>query len=130
MNWFNVLNYLVFNWYKKRDNMPVLYTVLFSSTLICFNVFILIGVACFLFNTPLPGTKIYWLLSVLIIIGINYLVLFKNKKYEKYFKEIDSKKEGKLFKRYKQYSYIYIITTIVLLLLVLIIADIRFDGHL
>lgn len=83
----------------------------------------------FVFYLPKDSNyKAYVLVLIAILSLLNYLVLYRNKYYEKVFADFD-KHEAK-YERWNKSVKAYIILSIAVLLSVLILADLRNHGRI
>lgn len=129
MTWYYYLHYRIYKFYqRKKDSMPQLFSLLAPSALVGLNI---LSVA-FTLGFFYPDFGIFFNKHVcvaifLILVLINYLVLYRGKYYEEIFADFDKYQDR--YNSWKNSVPIYIISSIVLLLVVLAIADYRHDGH-
>ena len=129
MTWYFYLNYRIYNFYQKRDDIPVFYAFLVTSTLATLNLITFVGMTGFFlpFFKQLTNVKLV-LISYALIALINYLIVYKKSFYEEVFNEFD--RQPLKLKSWDKSVKLYIGTSIGLLLLVLIIADMKNQGYL
>jgi Mn2+/Fe2+ NRAMP family transporter len=127
MEWYFYLHYKIYAFYvKKKDSTPCWYSASATALLIYFNIFCIFGIIGF-FGEFLDMIKYVGKYEILILpfslLVINYLILYRKKKYIEVFdyfrKNIDS------YKKWDKSVKIYIIGSIIIFLLVLIFADLR-----
>jgi uncharacterized membrane-anchored protein len=88
MNAFYYLNYFIYRFYERRDADPFIYSLNGSSLLVLLNLMtIYYGLTHFFLKQEVRLGLIV-VLVLLILIGVNYLILYKGNKYEKVFAEI------------------------------------------
>ena len=131
MNWYFYLNYFIFRYFDKkwgkRDN-PVLTALFTTSLLVHLNIFTILGgywLVTDFWTTPglHPHYKPIIIAWLAFLVLINYLLLYRKKKYVKVFDEF--KKNNDKYKHWNLSVKLYIILSIALCLIVLIIADWR-----
>jgi hypothetical protein len=129
MNWYYYLNFRIYKFYEKKDNIPGFYSFLVTSTLMCLNVISIIAIIGFeLASFRQFMKKQNALLLFIFMGGLNYFLLYKGNYYKDVFNEFDLHSS-----RYKNWTLgvkLYLIISICLLLSVLIIADLRNHGRL
>jgi hypothetical protein len=125
---FYFLNYVIHDWYKKRDEDPVIYSILATTMLLFFNLSSVVYWVSICFSLQQPLTKHYAIYSYGVLVALSYVLLYHRSRYRQIFADLDLKKRYIL--RYYQYVRLYIIITIVSFLSALVAADIRVDGHL
>ncbi len=124
MNWYYYLNFRIYRFYKKRDNIPGFYSFLVTSSLMCLNVISIIAIIGFEWGSLRRFmNKENALLLFLFAGGVNYFLLYNGNRYRDVFDEFDLHSS-----RYKNWTLgvkLYLIISICLLLGVLVIADLR-----
>jgi hypothetical protein len=128
MNVFYFLNYVIYEWYKKRDNIPLFYAMAAANLLIYFNIFSIIYWLSIFLNFEPPFTKVYAISFFIAQSILSYFLLYHNSRYKIIFAHFDE--QGEKNRICKKYVFAYLILTIVFLLSTLVAADIRVDGHL
>jgi len=129
MNWYYYLNFRIYKFYEKKDNIPGFYSFLVTSTLMCLNVISIIAIIGFeLASFRQFMKKGNALLLFIFMGGLNYFLLYKGNYYKDVFNEFDLHSS-----RYKNWALgvkLYLIISICLLLSVLVIADLLNHGSL
>jgi hypothetical protein len=130
MNLYFYLNYKVYKYYlKKRDSTPVAYSFMVPVMLVYFNLFSIFTVTSFFFkDIKAFATKLNVLLVFTLLSIINYLLLYKNKRYEDVFNDFDI-----LPIDYKVWNFrvkAYIISSVVIMLIILVVADQINQGNI
>ena len=128
MKAFYFLNYVVYAWYEKRDNLPMMFAISVPVVLMGFNILSITYLLSIIFNFSLPFTKVNVMIMLIALTMFSYVVLYRKKRYIEIFGEY--KKKQAHLRRHRRYARLYIIASILFLLVTLVIADIRFDGHL
>src|SRR5690349_5178021 len=110
MTWYNYLNYRIYNYYRRKDSMPVFFSFLATTTLVTLNIFSIGGLAGFLFESVhrlIVSVNKYWMLVLYASIALtNYLVLYRGN-YEDIFTSIDRNRD--LYRRWDRSITLYII---------------------
>ncbi|MEO8886664.1 MAG: hypothetical protein ABI367_11415 [Mucilaginibacter sp.] len=113
----------------KRDNTPVFYAFLVTVVLFYLNLFTLVAGVSFIWKDLKKLGTAFNVITVMCVLALlNYLILYKGKKYEDIFNEFEIDSLG-----YKDWDFsikIYIIVSITLCLIALIIADRINQGKL
>jgi len=131
MKWYFYLNYFIYRFYDKkwgkRDN-PVFTAFFAPIVLVNLNIFTIFVLNNFI-NDFWTKPKLHphykgIIIAFFVFLGIiNYLLLYRKKKYVKIFDEF--KKNNDKYKHWNLSVKLYIISSIALFLIVLIIADWR-----
>ena len=128
MKWHFYLNYCIYRFYvNRKDDIPVYSALLVSVTLISLNAVTIRGIYWFIYDfwtiphTSHSNIKVIAFMSFLGL--INYLLLYRKKKYEDVFEEF--RRNYDKYKKLDKSVKLYIILTIVTTILVLVIADVR-----
>ncbi|PWG77957.1 hypothetical protein DDR33_24815 [Pararcticibacter amylolyticus] len=132
MRWYYYLNFRVYKFYqKKKDSIPVFYAFLVTSTLLCLNVFILLGGLGLFMPLFQQLVNLKVMLTTYALIGfLNYLFLYRAHLYEEVFGEFEHDAVRYNMRSWDISVKLYIIVSISLFLLLLVIADLKNHGHL
>jgi MFS superfamily sulfate permease-like transporter len=131
MKWYYYLNYFIYRFYDKkwgnRDN-PMFRALTIPTLLVYLNAFTIWMIYEFITDFwTIPKTYPHYkivIVAIFIFLGIvNYLILYRKKKYVKVFDEF--KKNNDNYKHWNLSVKLYIILSIALFLIALIIADMR-----
>lgn len=128
MTWYYYLNYRIYSYYRKRDNMPVFFSFLATTTLVTLNIFSILCVVGFFYPLTNVINKINMLVLYAVMAIFNYGVLYRNKYYEEVFYDFD--KQGEKYKRWNLSVRLYIGISIAFLLATLAIIDLRNHGRI
>lgn len=89
MRAFYYLNYFIYRFYERRDSDPVIYVLNGSALIILLNLMtIFYALSYFLLKWEFQ-LKYYIIIALFILIGCNYLLLYKNGNYNEIFGEIE-----------------------------------------
>jgi hypothetical protein len=129
MEWYFYLNYVIYRYYKrKKDDIPVFRAFFVTVLLIAFNILTIENIYLFIKDFfVIPKLSEYYKIEGIVHLSflglINYLLLYRKKKYEDVFWEFQNNYDK--YKKWDKSVKWYIILTIVISIVVLIIADIR-----
>ena len=129
MEWYFYLNYYIYRFYKKYgDQIPVFSAGGATTLLVCLNIFTVYAayglITDFWVVTEFGRHHKFKMVTFMAFFGlINYLLLYRNRKYVDIFDDFKTKKE--LYKKWDKLSLLYIVLSVALLLTVLIVADWR-----
>lgn len=130
MEAFYYLNYIVFEYYKrKKDSAPLSASFFLPILLISFNIFSIIFWVSIFFDFTLLVTKKHIIVFFLVLATKNYFILYHKHRYRNVF-EIFEKDKSFYRKKYSTGVKIYIVLTIIFFLSALVAADLRVDGQL
>lgn len=129
MNWYYYLNFKVYQFYKKRDNIPGFYSFLVTTALLLFNVMSILAIIGFFLPSFMRVMNKQNVLLMASFIGLlNYLLLYRGGSYKEVFNDFEICSAD--FKNWDLLVKLYLILSGCLFLGVLVIADIRNHGHL
>ena len=128
MEYYYYLNFYIYRYYKRKQDVPLISTLLVVALLLHLNVFTIIIIYQFItdfWNTPKldPNYKIIVIVFLFFLVILNYFLLYHNKKYVKIFDKF--KKNIEIYQRWNFFTKLYIVLSILLCLVILIIADLR-----
>ena len=127
MEWFKYLNFVIYQYYERKgDSMPYLFSFLASTMLVYFNILSLYGIVSFFIPALTTVDKFFVLCFMLLLMLVNYLLLYKNNYYKEVF--YDFQKHSERYTAWNRSVRIYIISSIIFLLIVLVIADYSHEG--
>jgi Ca2+/Na+ antiporter len=129
MEWYFYLNYVIYRFYKrKKDNTPVFRAFFVTILLIAFNLLTIRSIYFFIKDfSVIPQSSGHYKIEGIVFFSflglINYLLLYRKKKYEDVFWEFQNNYDK--YKKWDKSVKWYIILSIVTTIVVSIIADIR-----
>lgn len=128
MKYYFYLNFYIYQYYKKKQEAPLISTLLIISLLVNLNAFTIIMIYNFVTDFwTIP--KLYSDYKVIIIaflcflVMINYFLIYHKKRYVKIFEKF--RENNEVYKQWDLPVRIYIILSIALCLVTLVIADLR-----
>ncbi|KFF25298.1 hypothetical protein [Chryseobacterium vrystaatense] len=128
MTYYFYLNFYIYQYYKKKQEAPLISTLLVISLLVNLNAFTIVMIYNFVTDFwTIP--KLYGDYKVIIIaflcffVIINYFLLYHKKRYVKIFEKF--RENNEIYKQWDLPVKIYIILSIALCLVTLVIADLR-----
>lgn len=130
MEFYYYLNYIIFDFYKKRnDSAPLSASFFLPLLFISFNAMSILFWSSVLFDFKITITKKTSILLCVVIAIINYFLLYHKRRYKNIFENIE--KEKRLYKeKYGVSAKIYIAFTILIFLSALFAVDLKSDGKL
>lgn len=128
MKWYIYLNFYIYSYYKKREQAPVISTLIITSLLLHLNIFSIYMIYMFvtdLWTIPkLHSNYIVIIVTFLLfLVIINYFLIYYKQKYMSFFNEFE--KNIDMYKHWNLSAKSYIFLSIGLCLITLIIADLR-----
>jgi hypothetical protein len=128
MKWYFYLNYCVYRFYnRKKDEIPVYTAFLVPILLVMLNTATIDCVYWFIRDFWIIPQMAHLRIKAVVYMSflglINYLLLYRKKKYEDVFEEF--RRNYDRYKKWNKSVKLYIILTIVVAILVSIIADVR-----
>ena len=128
MKWYFYLNYCIYRFYvNRKDDIPVYSALLVSVTLISLNAVTIRGIYWFIYDfwtIPHMSHSNIKVIAFMSFLGlINYLLLYRKKKYEDVFEEF--RRNYDKYKKWNKSVLAYIIITCLLMIIVLVIAVLR-----
>ncbi len=128
MEYYFYLNFYIYQYYKKKQEAPLVSTLLVISLLINLNIFTLIMIYNFIIDFwTIPKLHQNYIIIIITFLSflviINYFLLYYKKRYVGIFERF--KKQNEIYKHWNLPVKIYIISSIILCLVTLIIADLR-----
>lgn len=128
MKWYTYLNYRIYNYYDKRQDSPVISSLLTMTLLAFINVFSIHTIYSFITDfwavqKLLPNYKIIITFSIIILILIHYFLFYHKRKHINIFKEF--KENADKYRKWNFLIKLYIFGSIGVCLITLIIVDLR-----
>lgn len=115
MKWWYFINYKIYDYYyRNRDSGAIANAIVFSVMIPIANILSIYGFFLDVFKINIIGDKYNIVFLLVVLILLNFNLVYKGKKYEKIFEDMEAWdfKEDKPAKVF----YIYLISSIVVLL--------------
>jgi len=126
MTAFYYLNYFIYRFYERRDPDPFIYSLNGSALLLVLNLMTFYyGISYFVLNMQMSLNYYIIIVVLLILVGTNYILLYRKNKYENIF--IDIKGNDNITKQVLCLSYI-ILTCLSSLATILLIKFLKYDS--
>ena len=93
MNAFYYLNYVIYDWYKKRDSAPLSASFFLPILFLYFNVFSIIYWLSIFFNFTPPFVKSNAIAFFIALTSVSYFTLYNRSRYKEIFSQFEEKKE-------------------------------------
>jgi len=126
MNAFYYLNYFIYRFYESRDADPFIYSLNGSSLLVLLNLMTVYYGLTHFFLKQEVRLGLLVVLVLLILVGVNYLILYKGKRYEKVFAEIKTIDNS----TYQTFCFVYILFSILSCLFAILLMKYQKYGSL
>lgn len=128
MKWYLYLNYRIYNYYNKRQDIPIFSSLLVISLLIFTNIFSIHTIYLFItdfWTVPKlnPEYKIIITVFMTFLLILHYFLLYHKDKYVNIFKEFEENTNK--YNNWNLSIKFYIIGSFILCLIILVIADLR-----
>jgi hypothetical protein len=117
MNAFYYLNYFIYRFYERRDSDPFIYSLNGSSLLVLLNLLTLYYGVTYFYLKQEARLGLFVVIILLVIVTVNYLVLYRNNRYEEIFAKIRLEDKS----TYQTLCLLYIVISILSCLFVILL---------
>jgi hypothetical protein len=126
MKWYLYLNFFIYSYYNKKDDIPLFSALISIAILVSLNMFSVVTIYQLItdfWKVPKlhPDYKVIIISFLFFLVIINYFKLYYKKKYVIFFEEFKDDK----YKNWGRGAKLYVILSIILCLILLVIVDLR-----